>query len=614
MSGQAPLINQLHKIAQLRKRACVSDNELYEMMRSRQVYHVQTDLQKRLGETIRSLEHDRELALSSMLSRKLIFLKQVGKRDRKRKKLIDVKKHMDEILRDEDLEQLGSSHNEVSDAQRGETESSEFDGLFNNRRVRQPGIVQNVLKLKPINPLSKSDSTTEEKSSIFQKMSGIESGIELYLRSRDTSFVAAQRDKVRFATLRANTIASLVPGEQKDGDRIDVNNNSKNKFSDVKFHKDKVHSVLQTGANNMSENYKNVPHLSELLDVPEQFKKCNIATNLDFDAAETFRKVQMPIMREPLKNVSDIKHGESEKEKRKDLNDRDRENFQNGLKIKIPQIQIKPDDEKASTSYIQEHLYKSQLVSHDSEILSTKAKRDQSFETKGENGNQCLSLLKPSPPYLVSKLTKAPTNPPIASHVSSSAAAPHCERACMERTVTMIFVEDSGVEKPKSSFDVDAWLAFIRKKKGYSTTLNDGPLERESDEHKDAIRDSKQRVKFALQRKKLKRPTPPCKTCRERAMEWFREFNKSTARGKKHFATNKSKQSKPGRLPNLKPGFNSNISKRVAEDELRRLPRETTQYLLQRLRENTKTLQEKVHHLCADEYWKLWSNDNAHNA
>ncbi|RUS85139.1 hypothetical protein EGW08_007103, partial [Elysia chlorotica] len=113
MSGSAPMLNQLHKMAMMRKRTLIGDNELYEMMRSKQVYHVQTDLQKRLSETLQSLEHDRQLALAGILSRKLVFMKQVDKRERKRTKLVDVKKQMDEILRDTDLDRLSISLNEV---------------------------------------------------------------------------------------------------------------------------------------------------------------------------------------------------------------------------------------------------------------------------------------------------------------------------------------------------------------------------------------------------------------------------------------------------------------------------------------------------------------------
>ena len=230
-----------------------------------------------------------------------------------------------------------------------------------------------------------------------------------------------------------------------------------------------------------------------------------------------------------------------------------------------------------------------------------------------QRGNQLSPLLKPSPPYLVSKPSRT-----VRATTNLASVRPACIRACMERTVTMVYVEDSDVETPKSSFDIDAWLAFIRQKKGYSATLKDGPLERPSDGSNatDKASCSKRNVKFALGKKKLKSLRPPCKTCRDRAMEWFKEFSKTDKKGKKHSSSKKLNPLKTEGLPNLHALSSSRLQEAGSggySAELPRIKREDPSQLLQRIREDSKMLQEKVHHLCNDAYWKFWSNNSLDN-
>lgn len=600
MSGSAPMLNQLHKMAMMRKRTLIGDNELYEMMRSRQVYHVQTDLQKRLSETINSLEHDRELALAGILSRKLIFLRQVGKRERKRKKLVNVKKEMDEILRDADLEQLSSSLNQVwesnqpdakeSDHAENKDKNDRFERSFEGGDKETFGPPKETL----INVVDGSSKNLKR----------IEKGVDLYLASTNLAGRLRRRgnDDYKKGKIRANKLPSIVLSVPP-ADKAEVKTIAKNDLLPLPPAGHSSRHVQNKGSWDTKVTEKTLE-----LDKITEPKDCRNVTDTPlktFQTEPTDMIVKVSGKGELAKGAAPQTAPALSKEKSstyKPLKEVKTSRPTRNKEIYVSARRRKSERQNDSNGAIT----LPECTKHgldDKHINVTPEQRNIDLTNQSLGVELEGKVLKPYPPYLMSK-----PKPGVRAVTSLSSSKPNSLRACMERTVTMIYVEDSEVKTPKSSFDIDAWLNFIRQKKGYSATLKDGPLERLADDPdpNTKVGDSKRNVKFAIRRRKLKALRPTCKTSRDRAMDWFKEFSTLVKKNKKRLSR-KNNLSKAQSLPDLRDLSPHNPKTLQAEKktELPHLKRETTSQLLQKIREDSKLLQEKVHHLCNDDYWKL---------
>ena len=527
----------------------------------------------RLSETLRSLEHDRELALAGILSRKLVFLKQVGKRERKRKKLVDVKKQMDEILRDADLEQLGTSLNQVWESNRPDAENSSHAEMLKDKSQSQNA---NSKKSNEEKSAKSSMSPNTSVDGNGKTLKRIEKGVELYLAATNArKLEAAHRSEARRG-FRPNRLPSIAITSHHD--TPDVKASLHSKLTPMPH--DSAPTALPI------ENDGSDP-LADITNGFDSEPSVRLKRN-DNGSARTIFETETPEMYAkkvglpPRRNYSINKASDKGLQKGKGI-ERKADRPAQGTQLNDSHKIVHPTNSQSDP-------YSPQP---DESVPDTRAK------LTSPRVNQCSGVLKPLPPYLLSKPSQRARAP---SNLTSPREA--CLRTSMERTVTMIFVEDSDVEMPKSSFDVDAWLEFMRQKKGYSATLNEGPLEEsfEGSSSNDKTADSKRSVKFAFRKKKLRAVKTPDKTCRDRANEWFREFSNSDKNTKKYSGSRKLNPLKSGRspvrgaVPTDRPGESS------------RLPREAANQLLQRIREDSKLLQEKVHHLCNDAYWKFWSN------
>ncbi len=82
----------------------IHDHELYEMMRSRQLYNVHNDLRKELGRTIRSIQKAERDRVANIEAQRLLFLQRAARKAKERLKLTQVPRN----LFDADDDNIGS--------------------------------------------------------------------------------------------------------------------------------------------------------------------------------------------------------------------------------------------------------------------------------------------------------------------------------------------------------------------------------------------------------------------------------------------------------------------------------------------------------------------------
>lgn len=66
------------------------DHELYEMMRSRQLYNVHNDLRKKLGRTIRGIQDAERVHVANIESQRILFLQRAARKAKARLRLTSV--------------------------------------------------------------------------------------------------------------------------------------------------------------------------------------------------------------------------------------------------------------------------------------------------------------------------------------------------------------------------------------------------------------------------------------------------------------------------------------------------------------------------------------------
>lgn len=227
-------------------------------------------------------------------------------------------------------------------------------------------------------------------------------------------------------------------------------------------------------------------------------------------------------------------------------------------------------------------------------------------------------LLSPGAPYLDRSTRHLPEklNNLLADRDSrNSRSTP----GSLERTVTMIFVEDptlSRQDPPKSQFDFEAWLAFNKRKRGHTQIFDDKSSIVTSDDvsirtstTQDTKRSSKNRVRFDFpKRLNLSTPTKPnVLTFREKSKEWYLNFlkkNKRHSEANKHLQKNidvgkyVSATLSYALLPNISTGPNYRMTDYPSSERdsaTRVLSREATDEKLQRLKDYSRHLRVKVH-------------------
>ncbi|BFY99476.1 hypothetical protein BsWGS_02516 [Bradybaena similaris] len=680
------------------KRNWLSGNELFEMMRSREVYYVQNELRKDLDRTIRALEQAEKTKLAGLRIQKAIFLKRKSILDMRKRRLKNsfvatknttvISNHIHSNIHGPSVE---------ADTKQGHHDSSRIIKAYSvanpgktigrdqvptmhtdnkltgsvGRHPRSDQPVQHVgetaMNGSHVNSECMCSIQEEQKKSNLQAERGTDNSVLPHNQSDDKPYIwktqNQQSEDQDIQTIKGSTFG-------KNSSRNNSQRGSKLAM--------RPRTLLNTGGeNNKNERYKGENNINERYKGEKQnddniracsrqvlhFSINNVKLGLDSPTAvhkypENGGVTDDHIKRNEQLGKSSVVDGMQALSMNEDSNKQqaqpelhrsnqqvveitsDRRYGDWRQKIKqssehVPQkdfgfLPAKPSLDKKKFVLGAVNLHRSLDVSSKAKQMQKNFTDEATLNTNPHkeaysnhtNMSRHLTrkqmLLSPSVPYLDRPTRHLPEklNHLLADRDSrSSRSTP----GSLERTVTMIFVEDptlSRQDPPKSQFDFEAWLAYNKRKRGHTEIFDDKSSIVTSDDvsirtstTQETKRSSKNRVRFDFpKRLNMSTPTKPnVLTFREKSKEWYLNFLKKS---KGHFEANKHMQKNldVGKyvsatlsyalLPNISTGPDhrmGNYSSSELDSANRVLSREGTDEKLQRLKDYSRHLRVKVH-------------------